>query len=79
VTDQYADERYARFRVRVHASNQHAGLGQPVTVIAKTRAEAVTRAIDLGWSGRREDARVTFDRVEDLDPRQCPHVTEEAR
>jgi hypothetical protein len=69
------NERYAKYYVRVHASNRNAEYGKPVTVIAQSRGEAVTRAIDLGWSGHRRDARVTFDRVEDIDPRECPHVT----
>lgn len=69
-------ERYAKYHVRVHASNRHAGYGTPVTVIARSRAEAVERAVEIGWNGRPRDARVTFDRIEDLDPRECPHLTE---
>lgn len=65
-------ERLAKFHVVVHAKNLHAGYGEPLTVIARTRGEAVTRAVDLGWSGRRADARVTFVRIEDVDPRECP-------
>lgn len=59
------DERQARYFTRVHASNRHAGYGVPVEVLASTREEAVSRAISLGWSGRREDARVTIDKVVD--------------
>ncbi len=69
-------ERLAKFHVRVHASNRHAGYGRPYTVIAATRQEAVNRAVDLGWGGHPSDARVTIDRIEDIDPRECPHATE---
>jgi hypothetical protein len=70
-------ERYAKYHVRVHASNRDVEYGTPVEVIAASRTEAVSRAIDIGWSGYRRDARVTFIRVEDIDPRECPYVTED--
>lgn len=60
--------RLARYVTRVHASNRHAGYGVDIEVLAATRQEAITRAIDLGWGGdefSRRDARVTIDRVED--------------
>jgi hypothetical protein len=58
--------RLARYVTRVHATNRHAGYGVPVDVLAASREAAVTRAIDLGWNGRRDDAVVTIDRIEDL-------------
>jgi hypothetical protein len=60
-----SDERMARYFTRVHASNRHAGYGVPVEVLASSRGEAVVRAISLGWSGHRDDARVTIDRIVD--------------
>jgi hypothetical protein len=69
-------ERYAKFHVRVHASNRNAEYGKPVVVVARSQSEAVSRAIDLGWTGYRRDARVTVDRIEDIDPRECPHVVD---
>lgn len=66
--------RLAKFHVIVHASNRHAGLGERLTIIAATRQQAVERAIELGWSGHKSDARVTFRSVEDIDPRECPHA-----
>lgn len=68
-------ERLARFHVIVYPSNRHAGFGEPLTVIAATRQEAVDRAVELGWSGFPRDARVKVRSVEDIDPRECPHVT----
>lgn len=58
--------RYAKFHVRVYASNRRPETGVPVIVIAQTRAEAISRAIDLGWAGQRLDARVYFDQIEDI-------------
>lgn len=58
--------RLARYFTRVHAENRHAGYGVPIVVLAATRREAVSRAIDLGWNGERRWAQVTIDRVDDL-------------
>jgi hypothetical protein len=68
-------DRYARFHIRVYARNRRPETGEPVAVIAQTRREAVSRAIDLGWNGHRDDARVYVDRIEDIDPRECSHLT----
>lgn len=65
-------ERLARFHTRVHARNLHAGYGSPVVVMAAVRQEAVNRAIALGWNGDPRNAAVTIDKVEDVDPRECP-------
>lgn len=54
-----------RYECRVHASNRHAGYGTPVSVIAATRPEAVSKALDVGWSGFRGHGRVTIDKVTD--------------
>lgn len=70
-----ATERLAKFHLVVHASNRHAGLGRPLTIIAATRQDAVARAIALGWSGHPSDARVTIQLIEDIDPRECPCTT----
>lgn len=67
--------RLAKFEVIVHASNRNTDYGEPLTIIAATRQEAVNRAVDLGWSGRSSDARVAIRSVEDIDPRQCPCAT----
>lgn len=64
--------RLAKFYVIVHASNRHPGYGEPLTVIAASRKDAVNRAVALGWSGNPRDARVTMNRIEDIDPRICP-------
>lgn len=48
-----------RYRVKVHASNRNSDYGVPVEVYASSQPEAVVRAIDVGWSGNRRDARVT--------------------
>jgi hypothetical protein len=63
-------ERFARFHVRVHAENRHAGLGTPMVILAATRKEAVDRALDLGgWTGnQRRYGRVTIDKIEDVHP-----------
>lgn len=67
-------ERYAKYFCTVYARNLHAGYGKPVEVFATTPQGAVNRAVDIGWNGRDENARVRIDRVEDLDPRECPHA-----
>lgn len=71
-------ERLAKFHVLVHARNLNSDYGSPLTIIAATRQDAVNRAVDLGWSGHPRDAVVTIQRIEDIDPRECPHVTADA-
>lgn len=64
-----AQKRLARYFTRVYAMNRHAGYGTPVEVIAASKQEAINRAVDIGWAGRPEHARVRVDRVVDLDHR----------
>lgn len=69
-----ATERLAKFHVLVHARNRNSDYGSPLTIIAATRQDAVNRAVELGWSGHPRDAVVTIQRVEDVDPRECPRA-----
>lgn len=59
-------ENLARYETKVHARNRNSDYGIPVTVYAKDRQAAVSRAIEIGWSGLRADARVTVIRVDDV-------------
>jgi hypothetical protein len=56
----------ARYHCIVHARNRHAGYGIPVVVYASTKYEAIDKAVEIGWAGRSEDARVQIDRVEEV-------------
>lgn len=67
-------ERWSKYSTLVYARNRHAGYGKEVVVVARSRQEAINRAVDLGWSGYPSDARVLVKSVEDLDPRECPHA-----
>lgn len=69
-------ERLSKYTTLVYPMNRHSGYGKPVVVIAASRQEAINRAVDIGWSGRDSDARVLVKSVEDIDPRECPHVTQ---
>ena len=71
-------DRIAKYTTVVYPRNRHAEYGKPVVVFAGSRQEAVNRAVDIGWAGFSEDARVLIQRVEDVDPRECPqpHVSE---
>ena len=56
----------SRYFARVHAMNRHAGYGVPVEVLAASRTEAISRAIDVGWGDfQRYYARVTIDKIVD--------------
>lgn len=66
----------ARYHVKVHARNRHAGLGIPVTVYADNRRQATRRAIEIGWSGEPRDAVVTVLSVDDMPP--ADRTSEEA-
>lgn len=70
--------RFAEFKINVCPNNRNWEYGRAVTVMAATRAEAITRAIDLGWGGRRGDVKVSVLSVKDLDPRECPCTAKEA-
>ena len=70
-------DRMAKYNTIVYPMNRHSGYGKPVTVYAETRQAAINRAVDIGWSGRDSDARVLIKSVEDIDPRECPHLTGE--
>lgn len=52
-----------RYDTRVHARNRNADYGTPVVVYATSKQDAVNKAVAVGWSGYRSDARVTVDRV----------------
>jgi hypothetical protein len=69
-------EQLAKYSTLVYPSNRHSGYGKPVTVYAASTQEAINRAVDIGWNGDARDARVKIQSVEDIDPRECPHVTE---
>lgn len=61
-----ADEkRMARYECIVFPMNRHKGYGKPVSVLATNAQEAINRAVDIGWNGRPEHARVSIERVED--------------
>lgn len=68
-------ERLSKYTTKVGASNLNSSYAKPVVVYAASRSEAVSRAIDIGWGGHRRDASVWILKVEDIDPRECPHVT----
>lgn len=71
-------ERLARYETIVHAANRHSGFGGggiAVSVFAASNAEAVDRAIAIGWSGNPRDARVLVRSVSDVPP--APAAVEE--
>lgn len=72
-------ERLAKYNTLVYPMNRHSGYGKPVSVFASSAQEAINRAVDIGWSGRPEYARVKIVSVEDVDPRECPHGVQENR
>ncbi len=67
-------ERMAKYNTLVYPMNRHSGYGKPVAVYATSPQGAINRAVDIGWNGRDSDARVKIVSVEDIDPRECPHV-----
>lgn len=67
-------ERMAKYNTVVYPMNRHSGYGKAVTVYASSPQRAINRAVDIGWNGRDSDARVRIESVEDIDPRECPHV-----
>lgn len=67
-------DRLAKYSTIVYPMNRHSGYGKPVTVFASSPQEAINRAVEIGWGGRDEHARVLIKAVEDIDPRECPHV-----
>ena len=71
-------ERLAKYTTIVYPRNRHTGYGKTVVVFASSSQDAINRAVDIGWAGQDSDARVLIQRVEDVDPRECPqpHVSE---
>lgn len=67
-------ERYSKYSMLIGPSNLNSDYAKPVTVYATSRSEAISRGVEIGFSGRSHDARVWIRNVEDLDPRECPHV-----
>jgi len=63
------EARLAKYNTVVYPMNRHSGYGKPVTVFATNPQDAIDRAIEIGWNGRGEHARVLIRGVEDLDPR----------
>jgi hypothetical protein len=57
--EDYMPDRLARYECLVHPRNRSIDDGIPVSVLAANRREAVARAMEVGWSGRPEDGRVT--------------------
>lgn len=52
-----------RYDCKVHARNLNSDYGLPTTVYAESRQDAANKAVEVAWSGRPSDARVTFLRV----------------
>lgn len=61
-------EQYAKYTCLVYPKNRHSGYGETVVVIATSRQGAINRAVDIGWSGYDDDARVKITLVEDMGP-----------
>lgn len=57
--------RLVKYTTIVYPKNRHSGFGTDVVVYAATWQGAIDRAVEIGWSGSPEDARVLVKSVED--------------